>query len=144
MLVYTFFKGPCRQNWRRPGVGFQPEFPQALASFKLVSLCLISTFKRSYCCLVTNSCRTLCDPKDCIPPGSFVHGIFQVLELVAFSFSMGASCPRDQTCISCTGRQIFSHWAIWEAQKTLLMNMNFFLSQKCYNSTRRPTTPLRK
>ena len=27
---YTFFKGPCRQNWRRPGVGFQPEFPQAL------------------------------------------------------------------------------------------------------------------
>ena len=31
---YTFFKIPCVQSWRRPecgvGVGFQPEFPQAL------------------------------------------------------------------------------------------------------------------
>ena len=28
--------------------------------------------------LVTQSCLTLCDPKDCSPPGPFVHGIFQV------------------------------------------------------------------
>ena len=25
-------------------------------------------------CLVTQSCLTLCDPMDCSPPGSFVHG----------------------------------------------------------------------
>ena len=25
-------------------------------------------------CLVTQSCPTLCDPMDCIPPGSSVHG----------------------------------------------------------------------
>ena len=25
-------------------------------------------------CLVTRSCLTLCDPEDCSPPGSFVHG----------------------------------------------------------------------
>ena len=24
-------------------------------------------------CLVTQSCLTLCDPVDCIPPGSYVH-----------------------------------------------------------------------
>ena len=27
--------------------------------------------------LVTKSCLTLCDPMDCSPPGSFVHGILQ-------------------------------------------------------------------
>jgi len=34
-------------------------------------------------------CPTLIDPKDCSPPGSSVHGIFQarVLEWVAIAFS---------------------------------------------------------
>ena len=38
---------------------------------------------------VAQSCLTLCDPMDCSPPGSSVHGIFQarVLEWVAFAFS---------------------------------------------------------
>ena len=42
--------------------------------------------------LVTQSCPTLCDPMDCNPPGSSVHGIFQarVLEWVAISFSIPA------------------------------------------------------
>ena len=31
----------------------------------------------SYCCLVTESCPALCDPRDCSPPGSSVHGILQ-------------------------------------------------------------------
>ena len=26
---------------------------------------------------VAQSCPTLCDPMDCSPPGSLVHGIFQ-------------------------------------------------------------------
>ena len=42
---------------------------------------------------VAQSCPTLCDPMDCSPPGSSVHGIFQarVLECVAISFSRGSS-----------------------------------------------------
>ena len=38
---------------------------------------------------VTQSCLTLCDPMDCSPPGSSVHGIFQarVLEWGAIAFS---------------------------------------------------------
>ena len=38
---------------------------------------------------VAQSCPTLCNPMDCNPPGSFVHGILQarVLEWVAISFS---------------------------------------------------------
>ena len=39
--------------------------------------------------LVSQLCPTLCDPMDCIPPGSSIHGIFQarILEWVAISFS---------------------------------------------------------
>ena len=39
---------------------------------------------------VAQSCPTLCDPMDCSPPGSSIHGIFQarVLEWVAIAFSM--------------------------------------------------------
>ena len=41
-------------------------------------------------CLVAQSCQTLCDPMDCSPPGSSVHGILQakILKWVAISFSM--------------------------------------------------------
>ena len=39
--------------------------------------------------LVTQSCPTLCDPTDCSPPGSSIHGILQarMLEWVAISCS---------------------------------------------------------
>ena len=67
-------------------------------------------------CSVAQSCPTLCDPVDCSPPGSSVHGILQarilegVLEWVAISFSRaGSSRPRDQTPVSCIGRQILYH-----------------------------------
>ena len=58
-------------------------------------------------------CPTLCDPMDCSPPGSSVHGIFQarILKWVAISFCRGSSRSRDQTCISwvsCLGRQIIT------------------------------------
>jgi len=40
------------------------------------------------------SCLTLCDPLDCGPPGSSVHGIqARILEWVAISFSRGSSQP---------------------------------------------------
>jgi len=49
--------------------------------------------------LVTQLCSTLCDPRNCSPPCSSVHGILQarIPELVAISFSRGFSRPRDQT-----------------------------------------------
>ena len=48
----------------------------------------------------------LCDPTDCSPKGSSVHGISQarILEWVAIFFSMGSSQPRNWTCFSCIGR----------------------------------------
>ena len=45
------------------------------------------------CCLLAPLCRTLCDPMDCSPPSSSVHGISQarILEWGAISFSRGTS-----------------------------------------------------
>ena len=61
------------------------------------------------CVLVSQLCPTLCDTKDCGPPGSSVHGILQarILEWVAVSSSRGFSRPRDGTQVSCNGRDSF-------------------------------------
>ena len=80
------------------------------------------------CCLAVQSCLTLCNPIDCNPPDSSVHGISQarILEWVAISFSRGSSQPRDRThihllcfsCVSWIGRWILYCWAtrvaVWE------------------------------
>ena len=51
------------------------------------------------CVLLLQSCLTLCDPMDCSPPGSSVHGTLQatILEWVAMCCSRGSSQPRDRT-----------------------------------------------
>ena len=53
----------------------------------------------------------LCDPMDCSPSGSSVHGLPQarILEWVAISFSRRSSWPRGQIQVSyasCVGRQV--------------------------------------
>ena len=66
-------------------------------------------------CLVSQSCPILCDPMDCSPPGSSVHGdsgYWRILEWVAMLFSRGSSQPRDRTHVSnvsCIGRQVLYH-----------------------------------
>ena len=67
------------------------------------------------CSVMSDSLRL----PDCSPPGSSVHGMLQarILEWVAVSYSRGPSAPRGWThvsCVSCIGRQILYHWAIWE------------------------------
>ena len=49
-------------------------------------------------------CVSLCDPMDCSPSGSSVHGILQArLEwgVAIYPFSRGSSPPRDGTHVSC-------------------------------------------
>ena len=48
-------------------------------------------------------CPTLCDPMDCSPPDSHIHGILQarILEWVTMPTSSGSSPPRDWTAVSC-------------------------------------------
>ena len=56
------------------------------------------------------SCPTLCNPMDCSPPGSSVHGILQarILEWVAVPSSKGSFQPKDQTCVSCIAGRFFT------------------------------------
>ena len=69
------------------------------------------------CALVTQSCLTLCDPMDCNPPGSSVHGILQarILEWVAIPFS------RDQTQVSDITGRFSTEGATREAPKGHLL-----------------------
>ena len=57
------------------------------------------SFLLFHSCSVTRLCPTLCDPMDCSPSGSSVHGISQArtLEWIAIFFSRESSWPRDQT-----------------------------------------------
>ena len=62
---------------------------------------------------------TLCDPVDCSPPGSSVHGILQgrILEWVAIPFSKGSSQSRDRTWVYLHCKQILYHLSHQETQK---------------------------
>ena len=61
------------------------------------------------CCSKSlQSCSTLCDPMDCRPPGSSVHGILWAIILVwvTMPFSRGSSPPREShLCLLC-----LLHW----------------------------------
>ena len=70
-----------------------------------------------YACVHAQSLQsnlTLCEPMDCGPPGSSVHGILQarILEWVAMPSSRGSFWLKDWTrvsYISCTGRWVLYH-----------------------------------
>ena len=64
----------------------------------------------------------LCNPMDCSPPSSSVHGILQarILEWVAISFSRGSSQPRERIQVSCIAGRHFNLWATREAYFTIL------------------------
>ena len=73
---------------------------------------------------------------DCSLPDSSVPGILQarLLEWVAISFSRRYSQPRDQTHVSCIGRQILYHWATWESIHPPLCQSPLVLQNLfCYN-----------
>ena len=73
--------------------------------------------------LVAQSCSTLCDPMNCSPPGSSVHGILQarILEWVAIPFSRGSSWPRDWAWLSHAAGRFFTEplgKSIWRYAKS--------------------------
>ena len=77
---------------------------------------------------VAQSYPTLCDPVDCSPPGSSVHGILQarILEWVAISFSRASSWPRDRTQVSCITGRCFNLWTTREAQYHIINKQKNF------------------
>ena len=85
-------------------------------------------------CIITQSCLTLCDPLDCSPPGSSVHGILQarISGWVAYPFSSGSSQPRDWTQVFCIAGGFFTSWATREALIIVACcNIMCFVIQLC-------------
>ena len=97
---------------------------------------IIFTLIRQCACVCAQSlqmCPTLCDSMKCSPPGSSVHGIPQagILEWVAMSSSRGSSPPRNQTWVSCIGRQVLYSWAtreafIWQCIQPIHVLMTYY------------------
>ena len=60
-----------------------PPWPRPLLDVTEVCVCVCVSV------LVTQSCLTLCDPRDCSPPGISAHEVLQakILERVAIPFS---------------------------------------------------------
>ena len=85
------------------------------------------------CLQLLQACLSLCNPMDCSPPDSSVHGIFRarILDWFAISFSRGSSQPKDGTslsCVSCISRQILHCWAIretpsWQSAHSLMNSL---------------------
>ena len=67
--------------------------------------------------LVAQSRLTLCNPTNCSPPGSSVHGILQarMLEWVAIPF-FRSSWPRNGSGVCCIAGRFLTIWATGEAQ----------------------------
>ena len=77
--------------------------------------------------IVAQSCPALCDPVDCSPPGSAVHGALQarILERAVIPFSRGSTPPRDWTRVPHTAGRLFTIWATREASKQKETEPNF-------------------
>ena len=67
----------------------------------------VDVFSQSRC-MLSHFSLTLCNPMECGPPGSSVHGIFQarMLEWIAMPSSRRSSKSMDQTLVS----YIYVHW----------------------------------
>ena len=72
---------------------------------------IYSSKKNEVKVLAAQSCLILCNPMDCSPLGSAVHGNIchaRISEWAAIPFSRGSSWPRGQTCLL-HRRQILYH-----------------------------------
>ena len=72
-------------------------------SVMLTARKIVSGLDEAVCLFSGSVVYDSCDPLDCSPPSSSVHGIFpaKILEWVANPSSRGSSWPRDRTCVSC-------------------------------------------
>jgi len=117
-LQYSCLENPMD---RGPWWAIVPRVTKSWAWLKWLSMHVCAcTHTHTYnilCVFVAQLCLTLCDSKDCSPPGSSVHGILQArtLKWLAISFSRGSSWPRDRTWVFCIADWCCNVWATREA-----------------------------
>ena len=136
MVIYTIFASlqdyafwSCTSKyscWRQTLTDVR-HLPFSPPSTKIPFRTLRRVARRLKEVLVTQSCPTLCDPMDCSPPGSSVHGILQarILEWVAIPFARGSCWSRDQNQISCIAGRFFIIWATREVPEGYLVKLGW-------------------
>ena len=91
--------------------------------------CILVIFDRCvYCRSVTQSCLSLCDPMECSPPGSSVHGLSQACHFLLW----GSSWPRNWNRVSCIGKWLLYLWATREVL-SLVSSCLYMLCSKMYD-----------
>ena len=91
-------------TWRATPREMAPESGKVVPIFmSVLCVCVLNRFSHVW----------LCNPLDCSPPGSSVHGILQarILEWVAVPSSRGSSQPRNWTQVSWIAGRFFTSWA---------------------------------
>ena len=127
---YLLYHPPCELS--SSSLKSQTDPPNILFCFqvKTVSKVRASVISTSFsiflglshvccCCLGTQLWPIPCNPVDCSPSGSSVHGIFQarILQWVATPSFRGSSQPRYETWVSRIAGRFFTIWGTREAQK---------------------------
>ena len=82
--------------------------PRHWSSLAHYSLFTHLAYRLHVCAKSLQSFPTLCNPRDCSPPGFSVHGILQarIVEWLAMPSSREPSQPKDRIRVSCIGRRI--------------------------------------
>ena len=134
-----FFPGPGIRSWiRTTNIQSCSVAPDLLVlrnqpTCSLQKRCLIPALQQDSRCKAgtsaksLQSCLTLCNPMDCSPPGSSVHGTLQarILLWAAISFSRGSSWLRNSTQVSFIAGRFFNIWATRDALDARLGTRKF-------------------
>jgi len=142
-VFWQDWRNVSREDGNGWGWSLNPRFHHTVQDILLLMFFILSTkwkqksniyyiFNIYICavlCLVVQSGLTLCDPMDCSPPSSSVHGIFQasILEWVAMPSSRGSSQPRDQTQVSCIAGRFF----VWATREAHIYNKYMWVPRVC-------------
>ena len=100
-------------TWNAPAPGLVVYCSLGNKDFFKIEVCV--------CAKSLQLCLSLCNPMDCSPPGSFVHGVSwaRILEWVTIFFSRGSSQPKDRTCVSCLAGGYFTTEPHGKPRKTM-------------------------
>ena len=98
------------EGWQHPRCGVFTQRQEGRPSHPAGGKAGVPSPLRQKCVLGIQSCLILCDPMNCSPPGSFVHGVSpgKNTGVVGIPISRGSSRPRDGTWVSCIAGRFFT------------------------------------
>ena len=101
-FIETVTRVSCKKRWSIQKIWFNENKCKEIYKSKLIaSVCVCVCVYVCACAQSLQSCPNLCNPMDCSPPGSSIHGILQarILECISMSSSRGSSQPRSNLCL---------------------------------------------